>query len=71
MTPEIATMALDYASRTGKLLGTIGAQVKYDNSSIDNFAFKQLASTYIECVNDEQDIAMVMAQADKRGVKLT
>ena len=48
MTPEIYEMAMDLSSRVGKLLGTIGAQVKYDNSSIDNFAFKQLASTYIE-----------------------
>ena len=71
MTPEIATMALDYASRTGKLLGTIGAQVKYDNSSIDNFAFKQLATTYIECSTDQFDIDAVKAQAEKRGVKLT
>ena len=71
MTPELYEMAMDLSSRVGNLLGTIGAQVKYDNSSIDNFAFKQLASTYIECVNDEQDIAMVMAQAEKRGVKLT
>ena len=71
MTPEIYNMVMEQSTRVGKLLGTIGAQVKYDNSSIDNFAFKQLASTYIECVNDEQDIAMVMAQADKRGVKLT
>ena len=71
MTPEIYEMAMDLSSRVGKLLVTIGAQVKYDNSSIDNFAFKQLASTYIECSTDEQDIAMVMAQAEKRGVKLT
>ena len=71
MAPEIYEMAMDLSSRVGKLLGTIGAQVKYDNSSIDNFAFKQLASTYIECSTDEQDIAVVMAQAEKRGVKLT
>ena len=71
MTPEIAEIALDYASRTGKLLGTIGAQVKYDNSSIDNFAFKQLATTYIECSTDQFDIDAVKAQAEKRGVKLT
>ena len=71
MTPEIYKLMMEQATRVGKLLGTIGAQVKYDNSSIDNFVFKQLASTYIECVNDEQDIAMVMAQAEKRGVKLT
>ena len=71
MTPEIYEMAMDLSTRVGKLLGTIGAQVKYDNSSIDNFAFKQLATTYIECSTDEQDIAMVMEQANKRGVKLT
>ena len=71
MTPEIYNMMMEQSTRVGKLLGTIGAQVKYDNSSIDNFTFKQLASTYIECVNDEQDIAIVMAQAEKRGVDLT
>ena len=71
MTPEIYEMAMDLSTRVGKLLGTIGAQVKYDNSSIDNFAFKQLATTYIECSTDANDIATVRAQAEKRGVKLT
>jgi hypothetical protein len=55
----------------GKLLGTVGVMVKYDNPDIPNFEFRQLARTYIECVNDEQDIAMVVAQAAKRGVDLT
>ena len=71
MTPEIYDMAMDLSTRVGKLLGTIGAQVKYDNSSIDNFAFKQLATTYIECSTDQFDIDAVKAQAEKRGVKLT
>ena len=71
MAPEIYEMAMDLSSRVGKLLGTIGAQVKYDNPSIDNFTFKQLATTYIECSTDQFDIDCVMKQAEKRGVKLT
>lgn len=71
MTPEIYDMMMEQSTRVGKLLGTIGAQVKYDNSSIDNFAFKQLATTYIECSTDQFDIDAVKAQAEKRGVKLT
>ena len=71
MAPEIYEMALDLSTRVGKLLGTIGALVKYDNPDLHDFDFRQLARTYIECVNDEQDIAMVRAQAAKRGVDLT
>jgi hypothetical protein len=64
-------LAMDLSTRVGKLLGTIGAQVKYDNPAIDNFTFKQLASTYIECTTDQNDINAVRAQADKRGVTLS
>ena len=72
-TPEqnIYTMAMDYSSRVGKLLGAVGANVKYDNPGMDNFTFSQLARTYIECSTDVDDIAAVRAQADKRGVDLT
>ena len=72
-TPEqnIYTLALDYSSRVGKLLGVVGVQVKYDNPGMDNFTFKSLATTYIECSTDANDIAAVRAQADKRGVDLT
>jgi len=68
---NIYALMMDYSTRVGKLLGTIGAQVKYDNPGMDNFTFKQLAKTYIECSTDEQDIAAVMEQANKRGVDLT
>ena len=49
MTPEVYEMAMDLSTRVGKLLGTIGALVKYDNPDIPNFEFRQLAKTYIEC----------------------
>jgi len=71
MTEEFYNMAMELSTRVGRLLGTIGAQVKYDNPGMDNNTFKSLASTYIECSTDEQDIAMVMEQANKRGVDLT
>jgi hypothetical protein len=71
MNEEFYNMAMELSTRVGRLLGTIGAQVKYDNPGIDNFTFRQLAKTYIECSTDEQDIAMVMEQANKRGVDLT
>jgi hypothetical protein len=71
MTPEVYEMAMDLSMRVGKLLGAVGVMVKYDNPELSNFDFRQLARTYIECVNNEQDIAMVVAQAAKRGVDLT
>jgi hypothetical protein len=71
MTPEVYEMAMDLSTRVGKLLGTVGVMVKYDNPELSNFDFRQLARTYIECSTDEQDIAMVVAQAEKRGVDLT
>ena len=71
MCPHIYEIALEQSTRVGKLLGTIGALVKYDNPAIDNFTFKQLASTYIECTTDQNDIDAVRAQADKRGVTLS
>ena len=52
-------------------MGTIGAWVKYDNSDMNNFIFRQLARTYIECSTDQFDIDAVKAQAEKRGVDLT
>ena len=71
MTTELLDMMLNNSTRVGKLLGTVGVMVKYDNPELSNFDFRQLAKTYIECVNDEQDIASVMEQANKRGVDLT
>jgi hypothetical protein len=71
MTPEVYEMAMDLSTRVGKLLGTIGAWVKYDNSDMNNFIFRQLARTYIECSTDQFDIDAVKAQAKKRGVDLT
>ena len=71
MTTELLDMMLNNSSRVGKLLGTVGVMVKYDNPELSNFDFRQLARTYIECSTDEQDIASVREQADKRGVDLT
>jgi hypothetical protein len=71
MTTELLDMMLNNSTRVGKLLGTVGVMVKYDNPELSNFDFRQLARTYIECSTDEQDIAMVMEQANKRGVDLT
>ena len=70
-TESIYNLAMELSSRVGRLLGTIGAQVKYDNPGMDNFTFRQLAKTYIECTTDQNDIDAVRAQADKRGVDLT
>ena len=71
MTTELLDMMLNNSTRVGKLLGTVGVMVKYDNPELSNFDFRQLARTYIECSTDEQDIASVREQADKRGVDLT
>ena len=71
ITTDIYNMMMDYSVRVGKLLGTIGAMVKYDNPELPNFEFRQLARTYIECSTDANDIAAVQAQAEKRGVDLT
>ena len=71
MTPEVYEMAMGLSTRVGKLLGTVGVMVKYDNPDLSNFDFRQLARTYIECSTDEQDIAAVLEQANKRGVDLT
>ena len=71
MTPEIYNMMMEQSTRVGKLLGTVGVMVKYDNSELSNFDFRQLARTYIECSTDQFDIDCVMAQAKKRGVDLT
>jgi len=71
MTPEIYDMMMEQSTRVGRLLGTIGAMVKYDNPDLPNFEFRQLAKTYIECSTDQFDIDAVRAQAQKRGVDLT
>ena len=71
MTSEVYDLTMGLSTRVGKLLGVVGVFVKYDNPDLSNFDFRQLARTYIECSTDEQDIAMVMEQASKRGVDLT
>ena len=71
MTPEVYEMAMGLSTRVGKLLGTVGVMVKYDNPDLSNFDFRQLARTYIECSTDQFDIDAVVAQAKKRGVDLT
>lgn len=64
------SIALNYATQIGTLLGTIGAMVKYDNPGIDNISFISLASTYIEIATDENGIDEVKKQAIKRGVNI-
>lgn len=71
MDNSIYDLAMELSTRVGRLLGVVGVQVKYDNPGMDNFTFKQLAKTYIECTTDQFDIDAVRAQADKRGVDLT
>jgi hypothetical protein len=71
MDNSIYDLAMELSTRMGKLLGVVGVQVKYDNPGIDNFTFRQLAKTYIETVNCQDDIDAVMEQANKRGVDLT
>ena len=71
MTPEIYNLMMEQSTRVGKLLGTVGVMVKYDNLELSNFDFRQLARTYIECSTDQFDIDAVRAQAEKRGVILT
>ena len=65
------SIAVKYALQIGKLLGTIGALVKYDNPGIDNIAFMSLASTYMEIATDENEIEAVKKQAIKRGVNIS
>ena len=62
---------MELSTRVGRLLGTIGAVIKYDNPELSNTDFKILARTYIETVNCQSDIDAVMEQANKRGVDLT
>lgn len=71
MTPEIYNMTMELSMRVGKMLGTVGAILKYSNSGLNDSDFKSLANTYIECSKSEQDIAEVRAQAEKRGIDLT
>ena len=71
MTEDIYKLTMELSTRVGRLLGVVGAQVKYDNPSMDNFTFRQLARTYIETVHCQDDIDAVVAQANKRGVDLT
>jgi len=71
MTEDLYNFAYDQAMRVGKLLGSVGALIKYDNPEMSNTDFKILSTVYIECTTDEQDIAMVKDQAQKRGVDLT
>jgi len=70
-TDSLYALTMDLSTRVGKLLGAVGAQVKYDNPNMDNFTFRQLAKTYIECTTDQSDIDAVRVQADKRGADLT
>ncbi len=71
MDTSIYDLAIEQSTRVGKLLGTIGAIVKYDNPDIPNYYFKSLAKVYLETNTCELDREAVMAQADKRGVTLS
>ena len=68
---DLYNQLLDKSVQVGRLLGVIGAIVKYDNPDIPNYYFKALAKTYLDLNDDEYDREQVMAQADKRGVDLT
>jgi len=68
---DLYNQLLDKSGQVGRLLGVIGAIVKYDNPDIPNYYFKSLAKTYLDLNDDEYDREQVMAQADKRGVDLT
>jgi hypothetical protein len=71
MSDTLYDLALKQSTRVGKLLGTIGAMVKYDNPDLPNWYFTSLAKVYIENNTCQTDIGAVMAQAEKRGVKLS
>ena len=71
MDNQIYEIALEQSSRVGKLLGVIGALIKYDNSDLPNHYFKPLAKSYLEVNTCENDREAVMAQANKRGVILS
>ena len=71
MNNSIYELSMELSTRVGRLLGTIGAVIKYDNPELSNTDFKILARTYIETVNCQSDIDAVMEQANKRGVDLT
>ena len=71
MDNQIYEIALEQSSRVGKLLGVIGALIKYDNSDLPNNYFKPLAKSYLEVSTCENDGEAVMQQANKRGVTLS
>ncbi len=71
MNNSIYELSMELSTRVGRLLGTIGAVIKYDNPELSNTDFKILAKTYIETVHCQSDIDAVMEQAQKRGVDLT
>ena len=71
MSKDVYELALDYSSRMGKLLGVVGALIKYDNSDLPNHYFRPLAKSYLEVNTCEDDREAVMAQANKRGVTLS
>ena len=68
---DLYNQLLDKSVQVGRLLGVIGAIVKYDNPGLSNTDFKILAKTYLDINDDEHDREQVMAQAQIRGVDLT
>jgi hypothetical protein len=70
MDKSIYEQSLEYASRVGRLLGVVGFHLKYC-PELDDKTFTSLAKVYLETNTNEQDIASVMEQAEKRGIDLT
>jgi hypothetical protein len=70
MNNEVYEMLMKRSERLGKLLGTVGATLKYCSSGISDFDFKMLAKTYIEVSVDQSDIDRVKEVAKQRGINL-
>jgi hypothetical protein len=68
---DLYNQLLDKSVQVGRLLGVIGAIVKYDNPDIPNYYFKALAKTYLDVNDNEHDREQVMAQAQIRGVDIS
>lgn len=70
MNSEIYKMLMEKSEQLGKLLGTVGAVLKYDSSGISDWDFKVLAQTYIEISTSQSDIDRVKEVASERGITL-
>lgn len=70
MNSEIYEVLIEKSERLGKLLGTVGAVLKYDSSGISDWDFKVLAQAYIETSTTQSDIDRVKEVANERGITL-